>query len=426
MGRSDIQQAVQGVLDGVTQDPQKAPGIVFVAVDKNGDTLTANASGHRSVNGKKPMDLDTIFWIASCTKLLATIACLQLVEQGKLHLDDPKHLYQHVPEIEKLQVLQDDSSLKPREGDITLRQLLSHTAGFGYSFFNKKLRDFGRPMGIDEFDGDVDSILNTPLVNQPGSRWEYGTNIDWAGIYAERVSGMTLNDLLQKNILEPLGLKNINMFPTPSMKENLASMHQRWPGSTELSERDHPWRKPLLANSPEAKKQVLNSGGAGCYARPTEYVQVLATLLNDGKHPKSGVQILKKETVEEMFKNQIPDFPDFARQHIEASKPEWSNSLPELYPQAGNPPQGWGLSFHLLIEPGPTGRGANSVNWAGIANLFYWIDREKGVAGMIASQVLPFGDPHVMGAWGMSEAMVYQNLGDVSEAKEGVDKLSLS
>ncbi|PSK50382.1 hypothetical protein B9Z65_326 [Elsinoe australis] len=411
MGRGDIQSGCQAILDGITKDKQQVPGIVFAAIDRNGETITANASGHKSLNSDKPMDLDTIFWIASCTKLLATIACLQLVEQGKLKLDDPKHLYQHVPEIEKLQVLQDDHTLKPREKDITLRMLLSHTAGFGYEFFNEKLRDYHRPVGVDAFDGDIDSILTTPLVNQPGSRWEYGTNIDWAGIYAERVTGTPLNDLLQTNIFQPLGLQNINMFPTQSMKQNLASMHQRWPGTTALHERDHPWRKPLLSNTPEARKLVLNSGGAGCYAKPTEYIQVLAALLNDGKHPKNGAQILKKETVDMMFENQIPEFPDFARQEIKAAKPEWTNQLPELYPQERNPPQGWGLSFHLLMTPGPTGRGANSVNWAGIANLFYWIDREKGVAGMIAGQVLPFGDPNVLGAWGQCEATIYQNLG---------------
>ncbi|PNS21906.1 hypothetical protein CAC42_504 [Sphaceloma murrayae] len=424
MGRSDIHAGCQAILDGVTKDPQQVPGAVFIAVDKKGDIITANASGHRSINGKNPMDLDTVFWIASCTKLLATIACLQLVEQGKMSLDDPQHLYKHVPEIEKLQVLQDDLTLKPREKDITLRMLLSHTAGFSYEFFNQKLRDYHRPIGLDAFDGDIGSLLTTPLVNQPGSRWEYGTNIDWAGIYAERVTGKPLNDLLIDHICRPLNLSNINMFPTSSMKSNLASMHQRYPFSTKLTERDHPWRSPILATTPEARKLVLNSGGAGCYAQPIEYVQVLATLLNDGVSPKTGNRILKKETVDEMFKNQIPEFPDFGRQPIDAAKPEWTNALPELYPQEGNPPQGWGLSFHLLMTPGPTGRGANSVNWAGIANLFYWIDREKGVAGMIASQVLPFGDPNVLGAWGQCEATIYQNLGDgVDGATKGVEDL---
>jgi len=111
-----------------------------------------------------------------------------------------------------------------------------------------------------------------------------------------------------------------------------------------------------------------------------------------------------------MFKNQIPQFPDFARQGLTAAKPEYANPAPEMFPQEGNPPQGWGLSFFQTIEPTGTGRGKNTCWWAGIANLFYWVDREKGVAGMIASQVLPFGDLNVLGAWFQSEKAVYDGI----------------
>lgn len=206
------------------------------------------------------------------------------------------------------------------------------------------------------------------------------------------------------------------MLPTPEMKKSLAYMHQKWPGQDKSEERDHMYREPLIAESDAEKKAIFNSGGAGCYAKPSEYVQVLAALLNDGKSPKTGAQILKPETVETMWENQIKNQPDFARQGVPAAKPEQTNPLPELYPQegevphdpnivrwltllAGNPPQGWGLSFMLTQEPGPTGRGRNTAWWAGIANLFWWCDREKGVAGMIASQVMPFGDMNVLGTW---------------------------
>lgn len=179
------------------------------------------------------------------------------------------------------------------------------------------------------------------------------------------------------------------MFPTAEMKKNLASMHQRWPGSQEAEERDHIYKEPLIAETKEEKEKILQSGGAGAFASPREYVQVLAALLNDGKSPKTGAQILKPETVKTMWENQVPKLPDFARQGVPAAKPEHTNPAPEFYPQEGNPPQGWGLSFMLTIEPGATGRGANTAWWAGIANLFWWADREKGVAGMIASQVMP-------------------------------------
>jgi len=242
------------------------------------------------------------------------------------------------------------------------------------------------------------------------ARSEYGIGIDWAGIVLERATGVRLNDWIQQNIMQPLGLKNINMLPTPEMKKSLAYMHQKWPGQDKSEERDHIYREPLIAESDAEKKAIFNSGGAGCYAKPSEYVQVLATLLNDGKSPKTGAQILKPETVEAMWQNQIKQHPDFARQGVPDAKPEQTNPIPELYPQEGNPPQGWGLSFMLTQEPGPTGRGRNTAWWAGIANLFWWCDREKGIAGMIASQVMPFGDMNVLGTWFACEGEVYKTL----------------
>ncbi|TKA32527.1 hypothetical protein B0A50_01635 [Salinomyces thailandicus] len=413
MVNQKAQDAVQKSLDSVTSDPSTGiPGLVFVAVGKDGKQIAANASGKTGLTSNRPpMTLDTVFWIASCTKLLATMACMQAVEQGKLKLDDAQFVYKLCPELEKVKVLQEDMSFAEKKQDITLRMLLSHTAGFGYEFFNPKLRDYGRPLGFDVFHGDEREVLRMPLVNQPGERFEYGINIDWAGIVLERATGVKLNDWIQQNIMQPLKLENINMFPTKHMKQQLACMHQRWPGQPGKSEeRDHMYREPLLAETEHEKKHIFQSGGAGAYAKPAEYVQVLATLLNDGKSPNTGAQILKKETVDEMFKNQIPNMPDFARNPIPAAKAEQTNPAPELYPQEGNPPQGWGLSFMMTIEPGATGRGKNTAWWAGIANLFWWCDREKGVAGMIASQVMPFGDGHVMGQWGACEAAVYSAL----------------
>jgi CubicO group peptidase (beta-lactamase class C family) len=172
-----------------------------------------------------------------------------------------------------------------------------------------------------------------PLVNQPGSRWEYGINIDWAGIALERQTGQSLNDYMQEHIFRPLGINNTNMFPTKEMKSNLASMHQRWPGSQKATERDHVYRRPLVAEGKEEQSKILNSGGAGLYSRPTEYIKVLAVLLNDGTCPTTKKQILKPETVKHMFENQITQMPDFGRRGIPDAKPEHTNPLGDLYPQ---------------------------------------------------------------------------------------------
>ena len=139
MVNEKAQAAVQQTLDGVTAATTTAtgiPGLVFVAVDSKGETIAACASGKRGLGKGKasaePMTMDTVFWIASCTKLLAAMACLQAVERGQLRLDDHRQVYDLCPELEKVQVLQDDGTLVDKTSDITLRMLLSHTAGFGY------------------------------------------------------------------------------------------------------------------------------------------------------------------------------------------------------------------------------------------------------------------------------------------------------
>jgi CubicO group peptidase (beta-lactamase class C family) len=174
-------ETIKSSLDSVTSNPETGiPGLVFVSVDKNGKTLASHASGKRAPNSDDPMTTDTVFWIASCTKMITGIACMQLVEQGKISLDDPQDVYKLCPEIEKAKVLQ-DGKLVDRKGDVTLRMLLAHTAGFGYEFFNSGLKEHGRAggagvkgAGYEVFSGDERDVLRQPLVNQPGSVWEYG------------------------------------------------------------------------------------------------------------------------------------------------------------------------------------------------------------------------------------------------------------
>jgi CubicO group peptidase (beta-lactamase class C family) len=132
--------------------------------------------------------------------------------------------------------------------------------------FNPKLRDFGRPIGFDVFHADVRDIIKMPLVNQPGSKWEYGINIDWAGIVLERATGSRLNDLIQKGIIEPLGLKNVTMLPTDEMKKNLATMHQRWPGDTTSTASPSSPRRPRkrINSSTVAEQAVSPSRRSTC------------------------------------------------------------------------------------------------------------------------------------------------------------------
>lgn len=190
---------VKQILDGATSGgPSGSPGLSFIAIDRSGNTLVEHASGTKGVNSKEPMDSDTTFWIASMTKIVATIALLQLVEQGKLSLDDPETIKKYAPEIGKKKVYADGATPADQQKPVTLRMLLAHTAGFGYAFFDPRVNMVGRPIGIEEFTGDVHDFLESPMVNQPGSMWEYGVrlSIPYLSEYRSSSPSSSSEDLL--------------------------------------------------------------------------------------------------------------------------------------------------------------------------------------------------------------------------------------
>ncbi|KAM9882572.1 beta-lactamase [Verticillium dahliae] len=401
---------LRALVDVSVADQKKGiPGVTVVVVGRDGKDLFAHSAGKQGITSEQPMTLDNIFWIASCTKMLTGVACMQLVEQGLFSLDDGDQIENLCPELKDLKVLRSNGVLEDKKNRITLRMLLSHTAGFGYTFFNERLRDWSFPAGIDEFSGRIEDVTQ-PLLFQPGEGWEYGVGIDWAGIALERRTGDTLNNYLQRHVFQPLGLNNISMFPNEDMRAKLAHMHARDPDGT-LRPRDHLLRRPLVVDLDNEKEiaSVFNSGGAGLFAKPQEYTKVLAVLLNNGTCPITGSQILRKETVDEMFRNQVSSFPDYARQGIPASKPDLTNPVSELYPIQDNAPQGWGLTF-MQPNSSATGRSSTTVQWAGLANLWWWCDRERGVAGFVCTQILPFADGPVLNLWAQIEVEVYKAL----------------
>ncbi|KAL3449915.1 beta-lactamase/transpeptidase-like protein [Aspergillus insuetus] len=382
----------------VGKGENSAPAELFVHSARMGD---------QNIQGKP--DRDDIHWLASCTKLITGIACMQLVEHGKLRLDDSEMVEKLCPELVDVKVLQDDGSLVEKRRPITLRMLLTHTAGFGYSFLNPKLQAYARQNIVgqaqyDEFSGSVFDF-HQPLVNQPGEQFEYGINVDWAGIMVERITGLKLNDYMQQHIFAPLGTENVSMFPSSSMKERLIGLWQRGENG-KLARRAYPVQESLNAKS---GAHAFHSGGAGLFGSIREFSKTLATLLNDGISPQTGKTLLSPESIREMFTNQIPQHPDFARRHLPAVKPELVNPADELYPLC--PPhraQGWGLTF--MLSPGTTGRSNTTAQWSGLSNVFWWCDREKGIAGIVASQELPFVNPQTVKLWADVEAKVYNGL----------------
>lgn len=163
------------VENAVNNESHRIPGTTVVVVDRNGKEQFSHSAGKRGISSDEPMTLDNVFWIASCTKMVVGIACMQLVEEGLLKLDDSEHLEKLCPELADIKVLNSEGKLVEKKRGITLRMLLTHTAGFGYTFFNERLRDWSLPAGIDEFSGSIRDVMQ-PLLFQPGEGWEYGVS----------------------------------------------------------------------------------------------------------------------------------------------------------------------------------------------------------------------------------------------------------
>ncbi|KAI1055359.1 hypothetical protein LB506_011331 [Fusarium annulatum] len=395
---------LESIIDKSVNDPKGIPGVAVVLVGRNGE-LFSHAAGKRGLDSSEPMTIDNVFWLASSTKMVTGIAIMHLVEHGGLNLDDADQLESLIPELKDIQVAQSDGTLAPKTRRITLRMLLTHTSGFGYSIFSKLLLPYAQEIGSDEVSPQF-PFLKMPLAFNPGEDFAYGSGIDVAGIALERASGLTLGGYMDKHVFGPLGIKDISFVPSQSMRDRLASAHQR-DSIGNLSVRDHPLKAhaEVDLNSAEAVAAVEHSGGGGLFATPQEYAKLLTMLLNNGTDPRTGTQVLSKSTIDAMFTNQIPQFPDFARAGLQSARPDLTHEVPEFYPVPGNPPQGWGLTF-MMSNGGATGRSTKTGHWAGLPNVWWWCDPETGVAGIVATQILPFGDPKVVELWGTVEAVV--------------------
>ncbi|KAF4502000.1 beta-lactamase [Fusarium agapanthi] len=388
----DIQSKLRGIIDEYTTGgiESKIPGLVYSAFRNDGEPIFQHYSGLRGVTSESPMSEETVFFMASFTKLATSVACMQLVEQWKLRLDDADQVEAICPELRDVKVLtrNEDGKLELLEKvrRITLRMLLTHTAGFGYAFEDEKLAEFSRPIGFDDFSGEAIDIANRPLVNQPGETFQYGVSMDWVGVIIERTYNKSLEEVFKEKIFQPLEMDHVTFHPSAEDKSNLAYMHRRSP-SGKLSTTDHFYRRPLLARDGE---KVPCAGGHGCFGRPAEFGRIISLLLNDGLDAKLGVRLLKPETVNDMFADQIPDKPRFSNVSVPVAKPELANPTP-LTPMPDDHTEGWGLSFSINHFPESTGRAAGSASWEGLANLFWFVDRKNNIGGIIASQILPYG-----------------------------------
>jgi methyl acetate hydrolase len=363
------------------------PGVVAMAAGPDG-VLYEDAAGLRSAAADDPIGPDTMMRIASMTKMVTTTAALQLTESGSLNLDAPVRDYR--PEFADLPVLTgfdgDAPQLRPAAAQATVRQLVTHTSGLGYWFWNRDIDHYEQVTGTaNVMPGTID-VFRAPLLSDPGTRFEYGTNIDWLGQVVEAVSGLSLDAYFLENITGPLGMTSTTARMTPEQRANSTPIHVRG--------EDGAW---VATDIDWAQQPDYWGGGHFLYSTPRDYLKFQRMLLGGGT--LGDVRILDRATVAAAFSNQIGalDFPAA----ITTAHPELSADL-NLGPGLK-----WGLGLLLNPVQQPGMRAAGSGSWAGLFNTHFWVDPASAVTGAIYSQTLPFADPPALQMYADFEAALY-------------------
>ena len=362
------------------------PGIAAAAANADG-VIFEGGFGTRDMKTGAAMTADTVVWIASMTKAITGACAMQLVEQGKLSLDGD--IASVLPELGSVKVLDGFNAagqpiLRAPKRAVTLRHLLTHSSGFAYDMWNADILRYMEVTGTPGIISCQNAALTLPLAFDPGDRWEYGISIDWAGKAVEAVSGKTLDQYMRDNFLAPLGMTDTGFKIGDAQRQRLAKIHARGPEGLVSTDTEIP-------QSPE-----FHMGGGGLYSTVGDYLKFAQMIMHGGA--LNGVRVLRPETVAAMSMNNMGDLV--------------CNPMKTAIPQATNDVDfvdgmKWGLSFLINPEPMPGGRSAGSLAWAGLANSYYWIDPVRKLAGVYATQVLPFYDAKAVAAFTAFESAVY-------------------
>ncbi len=387
---SELKSALDGVLQNAVTGTPGVPGVAAAITDRN-ETIYAGAAGSRHLGRDEPMTPDSVCAIFSTTKAITGTVCLQLYEQGKLDLDAPAR--QYAPAIGELQVIEGfeangEPRLRAPKSDVTTGQLLLHQGGFAYDFFNETYNRLAEERGQPSVITATMKSLTTPMLFDPGTAWEYGTNIDWAGLVCEGITSKRLGQLMQEGVFEPLGMDDSAFTMTPSMSERYVTMHNRNPAGTLVPDDEF-----LLDQMPE-----VHMGGHGLHSTALDYAKFIRMWLNDGAGPNG--RVLKPETVAMAAQNGLGEMKIKGLPGVIPTLSNYAEFFPGM-------PKSWGLTFMINDEDAPTGRPAGALAWAGLANLYYWIDRQNGIGGYWATQILPFADPASVGGFLEMETNVY-------------------
>jgi len=367
-------------IDKILSKPIEAglvPGVVAVAADDSG-VIYEGAFGRRAVGSTEPMTLDSVFRIASMTKAITGTAAMQLVEKGRIGLEQP--MGDVLPLVRDVKVLEGfDGDGTPRLRDpktpVTLRHLLTHTAGYGYDIFNPDLARYVQIAGLPSILSRKNDALRVPLLFDPGSGWEYGIGLDLVGKVIEEVTGEDLESYFRRHILDPLGMRDTGFLLRNDMARRLVGTHMRGPDG-----------KPIAISIEPMEEAEFHTGGAGLFSTAPDYVTFTRMLLAGGA--LDGVEVLKPETVKLMARNAIGDL----------NVPMVRSNNPALALEVETFPgqiKKWGLSFLINTEDIEGFRSAGSLTWGGVHNTYFWIDLKKRITAVALMQILPIGDPIV-------------------------------
>lgn len=383
--------AIDGVLREAVRNRTVA-GVVAMGATPHG-VVYEGAAGAADMLSGAPITPDSVFWLLSMTKAITAVACMQLVEKGKLRLDQPAG--DILPALKTPHILEGFDAagqprLRPARNPITLRHLLTHTSGYTYSIWSENLTRYEKVTGMPDIGYSLNGAFTAPLEFEPGERWQYGISMDWVGKIVEAVTDQSLEVYFREHIFQPLGMADTGFLISSAQKARVATMAKRQADGALVP-------APFEIN----QRPEFFMGGGGLFSTPRDYMAFLQMLLNGGR--LRGTAVLRPETVAAMLRNQIGDLRVVGMQ---TAQPEWSNSF-DLYPGMEHK---WGLSFDINPMPGPNGRSAGSVAWAGLLNSYFWLDPVKRVAGAMFTQVLPFHDQRIVGLLGEFERKLYAGL----------------
>jgi methyl acetate hydrolase len=362
------------------------PGVVAMAVDRRG-VIYQGAFGVADASTGRRLEIDAVFRIASMTKAITSVAAMQLVEEGRLQLDDPADKY--LPELAKLSMFEAFDSntgaykVKPATKPLTVRHLLTHTSGLGYNWTSPIVRDF-KPREREKFTAG-------PLLFEPGEQWMYGTSTDWVGRLVERFSGKGLEEYFQQRIFGPLAMMDTSYNVPVSRRGRLVPVHRRQADGKFAPDSVQP---PATVPRP--------IGGGGLASTAADYTKFLQMVLNGGT--LSGARVLRAETVDLMGRNQIGNVSVRA---LKTAMPERSSDLSFVADGRDK----WGLGFLISVDEQPGKRSPGSLSWGGINNTYFWVDPTRGIAGVILMQFLPFADEKALGVYDAFERAVYRAAG---------------